>query len=95
MKNFSVEDLRKSGYKVRVAHKRFCKFDYSTTLVIPTLHGIKGDSILPRGGITQVDIRTPDGEELFGEAKCSDKDNYNKSIGLQIAIGRAMNSKVI
>ena len=40
------------------------------------------------GGKTVVEITTPEGEQLIGEAECSIKDQFNRKRGLQVAIGR-------
>lgn len=72
----SIKTLRKSGYKVRVLHFR----------------NIFDNKSLEKGGKTVIQIRTPDGQEIEGQAVCSDKDNYNKRIGIQIALGRALSS---
>lgn len=69
----TVKQLRQSGYKVRVCHQR----------------EKNGEELSPWGGITKVEITTPEGNNIAGEAKCSSKDNYNKKIGIQIALGRA------
>ena len=51
------------------------------------------EEVCPFGGITRVEITTPDGDDLIGIAKCSPNDNYNKRKGVFISIGRAMNNK--
>lgn len=72
-----VERLRKSGFKVRVKHYR---------LMNPC--GIK-----PRGGKTVVEVTTPEGESLVGMARCSRNENFNKRLGVRIALGRAFKNK--
>lgn len=90
----TVESLRKEGYGVLVHHNRnlLIKPTYYEVVVTgnPKKLGVKSDKILPRGGFTKVTIKTPDGREFCGVAKCSDNDNYNKKIGVAIAIGRAL-----
>jgi hypothetical protein len=81
----TVKELRSIGFKVRVLHfrKPSTKFringekfeDYST----PS----------PKGGATKVVIDSPDGQHFEGKAKCSDDDNYDKKLGIRIALGRA------
>lgn len=73
----TVYDLRKNGYKVRVLHHR--KHDNRV------LGAVKA-----KGGMTVVQITTPDGVDLEGSSKCSDKDLYNKRVGVQVALGRAL-----
>jgi hypothetical protein len=77
----TVQQLRNNGYKVRVLHfreyidkQRFCGFS----------------SVLSqKGGTTQVIIDGPNGDHFEGIAKCSKKDNYDKKLGVRIAIGRS------
>ena len=82
MNELSVAELRKKKYKVEVHHSR----------VTTERHRFGGisEEIEPRGGVTHVRITTPDGEELKGVARCSLKDNYNKRLGVKIALGRAL-----
>jgi|688.fasta_scaffold278079_3 hypothetical protein len=76
----TVHDLRKSGYKVRILHFR--------------VHDDRSlGEVFPKGGETVVQITTPDGQDLEGRAKCSNKERYNKRVGVQVAIGRALYSK--
>lgn len=55
-------------------------------------HQWKADGLQPdpRGGITTATITLEDGQTFTSSAICSDKDNYSKSIGRQIAFGRAL-----
>ena len=62
----TVEQLRQSGYKVRVHHTR--------------LRDLVTGDISPRGGSTRVEITSPEGETFVGESQCSLKDNFNKAI---------------
>jgi hypothetical protein len=72
----NVEELRKSGYKVWVKHFR---------------RGSLGGPN-PRGGKTVVEVTTPDGVTLVGVSRCSRKENFNKRLGVRIALGRAFTS---
>lgn len=47
-------------------------------------------SILPKGGSTRVELKTPQGEEFMGLAYCSNKDPFNRGLGLKIALNRAL-----
>lgn len=71
----TVESLRKSGYKVRVHH--FRRTD-------------KNKNKIPIGGKTIVEVTTPDGSTLVGKSRCNRKENYNKKLGVRIALGRAL-----
>lgn len=44
----------------------------------------------PKGGETIVQISLPDGRYLEGVAKCSLSDSYNRKVGVNIALGRAL-----
>lgn len=74
----TIEELRKIGYKVRVHHHRKM-----------SLEGINS-----RGGKTVVEVTTPDGTTLVGMSRCSRKENFDKRMGVRIALGRAMKSLV-
>jgi hypothetical protein len=80
MKN--IAQLRREGYKVRVLHSRPIvyqqKIDGSVKVFSPT------------GGKTTIQITTPEGRDVVGEATCSDKDSWNRKFGNQIALGRAL-----
>ena len=70
------------GYKVEFEHMR------------KTRQGDKMDSgrtLDPRGGETWARVFDADGEHLtIGIAVCNEKDNYNKRIGRNISLGRAL-----
>lgn len=70
----TVEDLRKRGFKIRVHHHR----------------RVTGKVVNPLGGKTVVEITTPDGTTLVGVSRCSRKENFNKRLGVRIALGRAL-----
>lgn len=80
----TIRDLRNNGYKVRVLHFRRHKSG-------PCIAGINFGCFEkdPKGGTTQVIIDSPTGEHFEGEAKCSNQDNYNKKLGVKIALGRS------
>lgn len=78
----TVQDLRNRGFKVRVLH--FRDLVYKPRMSYLTVNGTQS----PKGGITKVIIDAPSGEHYEGEARCSKKDNYNKKLGVKIALGR-------
>jgi|LakMenE01Jun11ns_1017448.scaffolds.fasta_scaffold9928910_6 hypothetical protein len=85
----TVENLRKSGWKVRVLHYRN---DESCEGKVKSSHS-KEYKINPKGGKTVVILDSPFGEHFEGLAICNAGDLYNKKIGVKIAIGRALFSK--
>lgn len=82
----TVRQLRKDGYKVRVLHHRSKKMVQSTN----NPYGHKVEIIHNLGGSTEVIIDGPNGDHYKGVAVCSNKDNYNKKLGVKIALGRAL-----
>jgi len=78
----TVHDLRKEGHKVRVTHYRY--------LSQPNLRGERYLSC--KGGATMIDVtimgahgkRTEKGVACF-----SPEENYNRKLGVRIALGRA------
>lgn len=74
MKTNNIHELRKNGYKVRVIHGR--------------ITGSNGQ-ISPRGGTTVIELTNPKGKTVIAKAECSKKDNWNRKVGNQIALGRA------
>lgn len=74
----TVHQLRKLGYKVKVWHTRNGSYDYL-------------EQFDPRGGMTEVEVYDMNAQQSYlGIAQCSDKDNYNKKLGVKIALGRAL-----
>jgi hypothetical protein len=80
-KIMTVQELRNMGYKVKVLHfrnyidkQRFCGFS---------------SNLSEKGGSTRIIIDSPTGKHFEGSAKCSKKDNYNKKLGVKIALGRS------
>jgi len=76
----TVEELRNNGYKVRVHHHR------------KMTRTLDGSSMVAcaRGGRTVIEVTTPDGTNLVGSSRCSRKENFNKRLGVKIALGRAL-----
>src|SRR3990167_2845805 len=101
----TVENLRKQGYKVRVYHGR-CFGDYNEfvdrtfaiskkdVLTAPYQNkfgiSIESDKLSCFGGFTRVELTTPDGNYTsFGKFNFGNR-QFNRKIGLQAAIGRAL-----
>lgn len=83
----TVQDLRNRGYKVRVLHNRLYRGYYRWQAANQSDYNgpINPDS---KGGSTEIIIDSPKGEHYQGVAICSKKENYNKKLGVKIAIGR-------
>ncbi len=76
----TIQKLRQLGHTVYVTHER----------------NLDHNGISPRGGRTKVEVtfsqenHRADGVTFTGEALCSKNDNYNKKLGVRIALGRAL-----
>ena len=79
--------MRNTGYKVRVLHNRlyngYHKWQVGDKSKIDT--PIKPDA---KGGSTEIVVDSPSGKHFHGVAICSKKENYNKKLGVKIALGR-------
>lgn len=87
-----VHSLRKSGNKVSVTHrrryfdpvnKRWSVLSRYERALAPLPDFVTADV---RGGETEVSLRTKEGRELTAVAKCSKKDIYVRSVGLNTAL---------
>jgi len=89
MKNnmFTVENARKNGFKVRVMHFRpvVGENELFHTSVIKE----KKLNLVQNGGLTRVEVTTPENKNFFGEASCHVNDCFNRRLGTRIALGRA------
>jgi len=79
---YTIEQLRKQGYRVQVIHDRPVSFYQKIDGSVRVLQ--------PKGGVTIINITTPTGETVTGAARCSEKDGWNRKVGNAIALGRAL-----
>ena len=97
-----IKELEAQGYRVEVEHERWTNaFAEDVRAVREERDSLSfkfGDdkSISPTGGATYVEIHLDqDGEYparcvAVGQSECSVYDNFNKKLGIQIALGRAI-----
>ncbi len=85
----TVKNLRQNGFKVRVGHYRLDNFLWELTLDSIFTDLQKQVGISPKGGKTTIEL-TKDGIDASGEAICCMEDNYNRKLGVKIALGRAL-----
>lgn len=100
-KTYTVAQLRQSGNKVRVIQLRYKANekgqDGNPSLQLHPLkskfnpNGLSGSERSQRGGLIRVEITLKDGKDYAGEAACHIKDQFNRRIGLTIALNRALN----
>lgn len=57
---------------------------------VSTIEQTLGAKISPCGGSTIVEVTTPSGEKLKETARCREYDQFNKRLGVSIALGRIM-----
>lgn len=84
----TVQELRNNGYKIKVLHHRlyngYHKWQVGSK---PNTNGpISPDT---KGGSTHIIIDSPTGSHYEGIALCSRVDNYDKKLGVKIALGRS------
>jgi hypothetical protein len=90
----NINQLRDAGYKVRVHHLRnfkgheglYTRHDFE----VQFSKALYSKLISPRGGKTVVELTLPNGTDVTDSAVCSMKDQYNRKLGLKIALGRAV-----
>ena len=99
-----VQSLRDQGFTVRVTHHRNylvlntmvyngCVRPSNNLVSVVTLPRHMAPPLnmaLPKGGMTEVEVVTPDGEILTDTAYCSETDQFNKRRGVAIALGRIL-----
>lgn len=80
---YTIKYLRQKGYKVRVIHARHLQ---EKKKIGGFFHEISA-----RGGSTTIEVTTPDKQHnVFGKSVCSLEDNFNRRVGNEIALGRAI-----
>jgi|LakMenEpi03Aug12_release.lakeMendotaPanAssembly.Ray.scaffolds.fasta_scaffold64657_12 hypothetical protein len=84
----TVQYLRNNGFKVRILHHRLHNGHYRSNHQGLLFNDMISDPD-SKGGFTKVIIDSPNGEHFVGSAVCNKTDNYNKKLGVRIAIGRS------
>ena len=78
----TIKQLRQSGWKVRVIHKRHRDIVKKMDGDYPVISNF--------GGTTIIDVTSPEGLSATGQSICSIEDNFDRRIGNSIALGRAL-----
>lgn len=88
----TVQELRSQGYRVRVSHFRYPApgIGWNEEPLPQSVLRENGFEFEPRGGRTEIEVTTPDGQTFSGVAKCHPKDNFNKRIAVTKALNRAL-----
>ena len=79
-----VKELRQRGFTVKARHNRNFK-------LIPKLNGF-APALSSKGGFTEVNIYKDEDLLASGWSACCGVDNYNRKLGVKIAINRALHS---
>jgi len=90
----TVKEFRQAGYKVRVQHVR--KITAKPQAFNSTVKEIRESAfyfeikpeISAKGGMTIIEVRSPEGQEIHEIAYCNECDNYNRRTGVTIALER-------
>jgi len=78
------------GAKIYIKHHRYTE-ENGEGILLPSKDIRESNlTFLSKGGLTEVFVTLANGTEAAGYAICSDKDNFNRSIGRNIALGRAL-----
>lgn len=87
----TVQELRNKGYKVKVLHHRLYNGYHKWQVGSKTNSNHTNGLISPdtKGGSTHIIIDSPNGSHYEGIALCSKVDNYDKKLGVKIALGRS------
>lgn len=100
MKNPSVCDLRRAGYKIRILHSRYVAIKseinqeeyYLDLQSIKTIRERDGNlsRVMSKGGKTEIHVTAPDGRNSEAVARCNLSDAFDRRLALKIGIGRAL-----
>lgn len=93
----TVKSLRDKGYKVFVKHlRRYKTVEYSDGMpkvldAFATKREIPPQSkMLATGGVTVVEVFTPQGNSFSAVAQCHNNDAFEKKEGCKLALERAL-----
>ena len=89
----TVHELRTMGYKIRIQHLRTLRVIGDPTHLVEEREFRKvgkGCDLNGQGGYTTVELTPPNGQPMQrGTSACSFKDNFNRKLGVRIALNRA------
>lgn len=87
--------LENLGYKIFIKHERFYQHVGPITRNKAEILGINHSTVCPHGGKTTVDIYFDNHLIGHGVAECSHKDGFNRKVGREIALQRALENNVM
>lgn len=97
----NIQELKNKGYRVSLTTRRYMVGESKSERITELRNRISRQSFLfgggggidPRGGETDVLVITPKGQVLRGSSVCSRKDNFNRKLGNEIALYRALSQE--
>jgi hypothetical protein len=84
---YTVENLRRKGYKVEITHLRKTKGKHPRLLEKREIEN--RNDINPKGGATKAVITTPEKVEVEATVNCFWRDAYCKNTGITTSLERA------
>lgn len=85
----ALSEARAAGHKVKITHLRWATDGMTTALVEPRTAKLLGLPVREKGGATYVELLAADGRKALGQAFCMATDNFDRGLGVVIALGRA------
>ena len=87
----TIKQLRQQGYKVRVLYFRHLAATSDFPIVSSKQLKTSYTTKLSKGGSTVIEVTTPDkSRTVIGKSVCSINENFNRKLGNNIALGRAI-----
>jgi hypothetical protein len=90
----TVKSLRQKGYKIYLNHYRINKANKKLTPLYAFQMTQNQNLIDARGGLTKMELTSPEGIKVRVESKCSKHDAFNKKVANSICLGRALKKLV-
>jgi hypothetical protein len=106
----TVEQLRKAGHKVRIIHQRYKFQDIKKVEKLmakgtklrdlpkipsyPRREIIDSNDISAKGGLTIIELTTPQRLNYRAEAACFIKDSFNRKLAVKICLGRIIRDMI-
>jgi hypothetical protein len=86
----TVAELRQQNYKVRILQFRRNRTAGNKPGKLFSVIDLPGTERHHLGGKTRIEITSPQGKELIGEAICIKEDPFNRKVGIKIALEKAL-----
>lgn len=85
----TIEQLRKSGNKVKIHHYRHVKQDDGSILEnVPLMDIQNKNKVTSKGGKTELFVTTKEGKNYKSVTFCNPRDSFNYKLAVRIGLGR-------